>query len=135
MSGTRPLLGLIGALGLPACAAVPVPPSGPTVLAMPSEGKDLGRFRQEDANCRKDASAQIGYGTPGQAANPSTVGGTATVSQAPGPSNARASTYTLQRRYDQAYTQCMASAGNRVQSMTAGYSSPDTSDAAGEDDE
>jgi hypothetical protein len=43
MPSTRAILGRVGALGLTAaCAAVP--PSGPTVLVLPPEGKDLGRF-------------------------------------------------------------------------------------------
>ena len=59
MPSTRAILGLVGAFGLTACATA-VPPSGPTVLVLPPEGKNLGRFQQEDANCRNYASSQIG---------------------------------------------------------------------------
>jgi hypothetical protein len=95
MPSTRAILGLVGALGLTACAAAAVPPSGPTVLVLPPEGKGLGRFQQEDANCRNHASSQIG----------STIG----------TNTARVSSYALQRRYDVAYVQCMAASGNRLQ--------------------
>jgi hypothetical protein len=96
MSNAGAILGRVGALGLTAaCAAVP--PSGPTVLVLPPEGKDLGRFQQESANCQNYAAAQIG---------PATGADTA---------------YTLQRRYDVAYVQCMAASGNRLQPPLVGY--------------
>ena len=103
MPSPRAILGLAGAFGLTACATA-VPPSGPTVLVLPPEGKSLGRFQQEDANCRNYASSQLG---PVIGAN-----------------NARVSSYTLQRRYDVAYVQCMAASGNRLQPPTVGCYSP-----------
>jgi len=159
MFSARPLA-LLGTLALTACAVAP--PSGPTVLAMPPEGKNLGEFQQEDAGCRNYASAQIGYGTPAQGANQAAVGSAALgtvlgaaagallgaaggaagtgaavgagtgllAGSAIGGSNAQASGYALQQRYDMAYAQCMASAGNRVQAAVAappagyGYSYP-----------
>jgi Glycine-zipper domain len=63
---------LAASLVLGACAVVP--PSGPTLLATPPEGKNLDRFQSEEGNCRNYASAQIGYGTPQQAANQAAVG-------------------------------------------------------------
>jgi hypothetical protein len=66
---------LLGILALDACAVAP--PTGPNVLALPPEGKDLARFQQEDGNCRGYASAQIGYGSPAQAATQSAVGSAA----------------------------------------------------------
>jgi hypothetical protein len=99
MSSTRAILGLVGAFGLTACAVVP--PSGPTALVLPPAGKNLERFQQEDANCRTYASSQI--------------------DSAIGANNARVSSYTLQRRYDVAYVQCMAASGNRLQPPTVGY--------------
>lgn len=142
---------LVGVLALGACAVVP--PSGPTVLAMPPKGKGLDRFQAEEGQCRNYASGQIGYGTPQQGANQAAVGsavaGTALgaaagallgsaggaagagaaigagtgllAGSAIGGSNAQASGYGLQTRYDQAYAQCMASVGNQVQ---AAYSAP-----------
>jgi hypothetical protein len=77
-------------LGLGACA-VP-PPTGPGVVGLPASGKDLTQFQQEDASCRAYASQLIGAG-----------GGASDL-------------YTVQQRYDIAYTQCMYSKGNTVRS-------------------
>ena len=102
MPSTRAILGLVGASGLTACATA-VPPSGPTVLVLPPQGKNLERFQQEDANCRNYASSQSG--------------------PVIGADNARVSSYTLQRRYDIAFVQCMAASGNRLPPPAAeGYS-------------
>jgi Glycine-zipper domain len=138
---------------LPAGCAVR-PPTGPTVLAIPPEGKNLAQFQQEEANCRNFAFNQIGI-SPAQGANQSAVGsaavgtvlGTAAgallgaaggaagtgaaigagtgllAGSAVGANNAQTSGYALQARYDQAYTQCLASTGNRVQTAAA-YASP-----------
>ena len=74
----RPLpitLALLVPLGLGACTVAP--PSGPSVLALPSRGKDLQVFQAEDVNCRNFAAAQLGGNTPQQAANQSAVGSAA----------------------------------------------------------
>jgi uncharacterized protein YcfJ len=75
MTTARTALGLLVPLSLGACAVAP--PAGPSVLALPSKGKDLQTFQAEDANCRNYASAQIGNGTPQQAANQAAVGSAA----------------------------------------------------------
>jgi hypothetical protein len=75
MTRSRTALALLIPLGLGACTAAP--PAGPLVLAMPPAGKDLGAFRNEDAQCRNYASAQIGYGNPADAATRSAVGSAA----------------------------------------------------------
>jgi hypothetical protein len=59
-------------LALAGCAVVP--PSGPTVLALPPQGKDLQRFQGEDAWCRNFAAGQIGYGAAAQAGSQAAVG-------------------------------------------------------------
>ena len=59
-------------LALAACVATP--PAGPSVLALPKQGEDFGRFQAQDANCRNFAFAQIGYAGSAQAANNSAVG-------------------------------------------------------------
>lgn len=56
-----------------AACAVPAP-AGPSVMALPKQGEDFGRFQAQDANCRNYASGQIGYGNPANAANQSAVG-------------------------------------------------------------
>jgi len=88
---------LSGTLAVAACAAAP--PAGPTVVALPPRGTSLAAFQQEDAGCRGYAGAAIA-------------------------SDAAASEYNLQTRYNTAYTQCMYSRGNSVQAPLyagAGY--------------
>ncbi len=149
----RPVLAtVLGGILLAGCAVRP--PTGPTVLAVPPEGKNLGQFQQEEANCRNYAFNQIGI-TPAQGANQaaagSAVAGTALgaaagallgaaggspgtgaalgagtgllAGSAVGASNAQTSSHGLQARYDMAYTQCLASTGNKVQTAAA-YASP-----------
>jgi Glycine-zipper domain len=60
-----------GTLALAACAVQP--PAGPSVMALPAQGKSFEIFQQDDAACRQFASQQIGYGSPAQAANESAV--------------------------------------------------------------
>jgi hypothetical protein len=46
------LLGCVAAVG----ACEEVPPGGPTVMALPSAGKNLTTFEQEDGQCRAQAA-------------------------------------------------------------------------------
>lgn len=62
-----------GTLALGACAVAP--PSRPTVMALPPQGKSFGQFQGEDANCRGFAY-QAGGGQ--QAANAATQNGVGT---------------------------------------------------------
>ena len=64
-----------GACTVAACAVAP--PSGPTVMALPSQGKGLTAFQQEDRQCRNYAAATIGDLQPGQAATQTTIGSAA----------------------------------------------------------
>ena len=85
-------------LALASCAVAP--PAGPSVVAVPAQGKDLAVFQHEDAECRTYASAAINANT------------------------APASSRDPQARYDIAYTQCMYSHGNSIlgaRSFGAGY--------------
>jgi len=104
------LAAMMGGFLAAGCAARP--PTGPTVLAVPPEGKALSQFQQEEANCRNHAFNQIGI-SPAEGANRSAVGA----------NNAQTSSRGLQARYDMAYTQCLASTGNKVQTAAA-YASP-----------
>ena len=70
------LIGVLGGVGAVAACAV-VPPSGPTVMALPPQGKSLAVFQQEDGQCRNYATATIGYAQPGQAGTHTTVGSAA----------------------------------------------------------
>lgn len=72
-------LSVFSVLALGACAAVP--PSGPSVLAVPGTNKTFAQFQQDDFSCRNYAQAQIGPTSPAQAGTNNTVvgavGGTA----------------------------------------------------------
>lgn len=129
---------LSASLLLGACASVP---KGPGVMALPGTGKSSNQFRSDDAECRDFADAQIGGSSPSDAANASTAkgalagtavgaavgaafggGGGAAVGAgfglltgaAVGAGAGDASAYALQRRYDNAYVQCMYTKGHKV---------------------
>ncbi len=127
-----------GALLLAACAVLP---TGPSVLVLPGSGRSMDNFRYDDADCRQWAYGQVGGTTAQQAANEAAVGsavvGTAIgalagaaiggsqgaavgagtgllAGSAIGASNAWGSGYATQRRYDNAYVQCMYAKGHQV---------------------
>lgn len=124
-------------LGLLAMAACTAPlPSGPLVLALPPQGKDLVQFQLEDTTCRRYAQQQVEHAASQHVAKESAVGSTAAgapvgaAASTSGPSaaaggllagsavsanNEAASGVGLQRRYDFAYAQCMVASGNQVQ--------------------
>jgi hypothetical protein len=129
---------LAGAGLLSACAVVP---TGPSVMALPGTGKTFDQFRADDFNCRQFAFQQVGGVSTNQAATASGVGsavvGTALgaaagaafgggqgaavgagagllAGSAVGMGNAQGSAWDVQRRYDQAYLQCMYATGNRI---------------------
>jgi hypothetical protein len=62
-------IAVAGALALGACA---VPPTGPSVMVLPAQGKNFADFQQDDATCAQFAAAQPG-GTPQQAAAQTTI--------------------------------------------------------------
>ncbi|HXZ92104.1 MAG TPA: glycine zipper family protein [Burkholderiales bacterium] len=134
-------LSLLAAAALALGGCVVAPPSGPSVMALPGEGRNFDQFRADDADCRQYANMQIGNGTPQQASVNSGVAsaaiGTAIgaaagaligghegaavgagtgllVGSTAGIGAANASGYTLQQRYDMAYTQCMYAKGDKV---------------------
>jgi hypothetical protein len=96
---------LVGTFVVGACAAIP--PTGPSVVALPPQGKSISQFQQEDGACRQQAAGQIDSSTAG-------------TSEA-GVRNANASTAQLQWGYDVAYAQCMAAGGNELQALPGGY--------------
>jgi hypothetical protein len=151
MSRAISALGVVSVLALSACAVAP--PQGPSVMALPPQGKPFEAFQQDDATCRGFATQQTGGASSAQAANNSAVGsavlGTALgagvgaalgsvggavgagaaiggaagllMGSAVGANNAQAAGGSVQARYDTAYTQCMYSKGNTVQSAPSGY--------------
>ncbi len=134
---TRRLM-IVAAIALAGCAAVP---TGPTVTTLPGTGKSFEQFRFDEGACRGYALDSIGGQFPAQAANESAVGsavvGTAIgavagaalggnhgaavgagfgllAGSAVGSGHAQAAGYDSQRRYDQAFVQCMYAKGHRV---------------------
>lgn len=70
-----PLLAALAApLALAACA-VPQP-TGPSVMALPGQGKSFAQFQQDDMACRQYASYQSGGGAAAQNATNNAVGTT-----------------------------------------------------------
>jgi len=65
-------LALMILLALGACAAPP--PPGPSVMALPGQGKNFEAFQQDDAVCRQFAAQQTGGVSPSVAATQSGVG-------------------------------------------------------------
>lgn len=129
---------LILAMTAAACVSVP---TGPSVMALPGTGKSFDQFRGEDAYCRQFALDQLGGKTAQDAANESGVrsaaigtvigavagaalgghqgagvgaGAGLLMGSAAGAGAGEASAMTTQRRYDNAYVQCMYGQGNRV---------------------
>ncbi len=75
MSTVRASSVLLAVLAVAGC--VTPPPAGPSVVALPGQGKDLQAFQQDDVACRQYATARNGYADPGQAATQSAVGSAA----------------------------------------------------------
>ncbi len=142
----------IGALTLAACASAPV---GPSVLVLPGSSKSFDQFRLDEIDCRQYASQSSGGQTAENAQTESALKsaaiGTAIGAAAGalmngssgagvgagagllagglfGTSASSQSAYTLQRRYDNAYQQCMYAKGNRIPAY--GMRSTSTSTAA-----
>lgn len=68
MIGVKSCLGLlVAALALGGCATVPTP-AGPSVMVLPTPGKPLDLFQEEDYYCRQWARQQIGL-SPQDVAN------------------------------------------------------------------
>jgi hypothetical protein len=70
------MMTVIASLCAVGACAVP-PPRGPTVMALPPQGKSLAVFQQEDARCRYYAAAAVGFVQPGQAGGQAAVGSAA----------------------------------------------------------
>ena len=128
---------LIAIFSLTACVGMP---TGPSMMALPGNGRSFDEFRYDDYTCREFAQEQAG-GTPSRASVASGVGsavvgaglgaaagaalgggrgaaigaGTGMLAGGlAGTNTARASGSVSQQRYDMAYTQCMYAKGHRV---------------------
>lgn len=132
-------ISLLGApLLLAACVSIP---NGPSVSSLPGTGKTFDQFRSDDFECRQYASDTVGGANPAQAQTDSAVKsaalGTAVgalagaalgghegaasgagagllIGALAGSGSANASGYAVQRRYDNAYAQCMYAKGEKV---------------------
>jgi hypothetical protein len=138
MKPIRTSLVLAGALAVGACATIP---SGPSVMVLPGTGKSFDQFRADDYECRQFAQYQVGGKEAGEAASESVAksaalgtavgaaagaalggrsgaaagaGGGLLFGTAAGAGEGDRSAYGLQRRYDQAFIQCMYAKGNKV---------------------
>lgn len=128
----------MSALAVAGCVSMP---DGPSLMALPGTGKSFDQFQVDDGVCRDFASYQVGgrtadsaamdsgmksaaVGTAVGAAAGAAIGGGQgagvgagtglLVGSMAGADAAQSSGYSLQRRYDFAYTQCMYSKGNKV---------------------
>jgi len=127
-------------LALGGCVSIP---TGPSVSTFPGTGRSFDQFRFDESGCRRHASDSIGGSDPSQvqadsALRSAAVGtalgaiagaalggsqGAATgagvgllFGGAAGAGAANASGYTVQRRYDNAFVQCMYAKGHKVPS-------------------
>jgi hypothetical protein len=64
---------LVTGVVLVAAGCAEAPPTGPTVMALPAQGKSFTDFQRDDATCRQYASLQIGGASPAEAATQSGV--------------------------------------------------------------
>lgn len=132
------LSALLSLLLVSACVTVP---TGPSAMALPGSGMSWDRFRVDDGECQQFALAQSG-GVTAQQAGANSGAATAAVGTLigaaagaainggqgaaigagaglatgalVGTSTASASSYEMQRRYDNAYMQCMYAKGHKV---------------------
>ena len=65
---------LVPGIALVATACAVPPPAGPSVMALPGQGKNFEAFQQDDVACRQYAWQQTGGAAPGAAASQSAVG-------------------------------------------------------------
>jgi hypothetical protein len=135
-------LGLLSAGVLLALSGCVSTPDGPSVMVLPGNGKNFDQFRYDDMQCRDFAHYQVGgkdadtaaansgvksaavgtavgaaagaaIGDSGRAAGVGAGAGLLIGAMA-GADAAQGSSYSLQRRYDYAYEQCMYSKGNKI---------------------
>jgi hypothetical protein len=136
----------LAAASLAGCATPP--PSGPSVMVLPGTSKTFDQFRFDDHECRQYAGTQLGGQTPEQASSSSaaksaavgTAVGAAAGGLMAGNSGAgvgagmglavgalagldasSSSSYSLQRRFDIAYQQCMYAKGHQIPMAASRY--------------
>lgn len=130
------VFGLASIAALEGCAT---PPLGPTIAAMPGEGRSFELFEEDQAVCKQYASQQVagqaeeanaqaigagvlgtalgaGLGAAAGGGHGAAVGAAAgsVVGGGIGASNSSWAQLGIQQRYDLAYSQCMYAKGDRV---------------------
>ncbi|MDR1276501.1 MAG: hypothetical protein LBL72_09015 [Candidatus Accumulibacter sp.] len=132
MKPVLPLM-IFSALVLGGCASTP---SGPRVTVLPGTGKSFSEFLESDRACRQHAQSVIGQASNDPAVRDAVVGtavGTLAgaaiggrggagvgagmgliVGSAAGSESSRLYGHEAQYRYDEAYMQCMYSAGHKI---------------------
>ena len=135
-------IGTLAAATLAGCVSVP---TGPSVMVLPGDGRSFDHFRADEADCRNFASYQAGSAEQAQAdsmaksavlgtvvgalagaaigGNRNAVGAGAAVGlgmgAVAGSGAASQSAYSIQRRYDMSYQQCMYGKGHKVAGQQA----------------
>ena len=134
-------------LGLSGCAVIP---DGPSSAAYPGSGRPFSQFQADDAGCRRYATDRSGGQTAQRAAQDTVAGGAivgaaigaiagaalggsqgASVGAgtgllfgtAVGSGSAGSAAWAVQRRYDEAYLQCMYALGHKVPVADSGWRS------------
>ena len=138
MSNTTYFSPLLALVFLSGCVSMP---TGPTAMVLPGTGKSFDQFRADDFECRQFAQGQLGgasaastyddsgarsaaFGTLlGAAAGAAINGGRGAgvgagaglaMGALAGTGAAQSSGYSVQRRYDFGYQQCMYAKGHRI---------------------
>lgn len=138
MSSSVRLIALMGAVAMAGCASLP---DGPSVMVLPGHGKSFEQFQVDDLACRDFALYRIGGVNAQRAMDESTaktavttallgaaVGAAADGSRgagigaasgaligtAAGSSVGTGAAWDAQRRYDNAYQQCMYAKGHQI---------------------
>ena len=131
--------------GLAGCAVIP---EGPSTMALPGTNRSFAQFRTDDDACRRFATERIGGQSAQKSANDTVAGGAIAGAaigavagaaiggsqgagvgagvgllsgSAIGSSASYSSASGTQRRYDQAYIQCMYASGHKVPVVEGSY--------------
>lgn len=143
-TSAKALISALAALASVGCASIP---QGPSVAVMPGPGKPFEVFQTDNALCRDYARTELGV-DPDKVAQRQVASGAVAgaaigavsgvllghgharpvesmagvgvlMGSAAGADAAQRSRYSLQRRYDVAYQQCMYAKGNQVPGFAA----------------
>lgn len=140
----------LAAMGVAALAGCVTVPQGPSVMVLPGDGRSFEQFRFDENDCRNYAYSQTGSSEQAQAdsvaksavlgtligaAAGAAIGGNSrgagagaaaglAMGTVAGSGAAQSSAYSMQRRYDVSYQQCMYSKGHRVAGAARGAYPP-----------